>query len=553
MKPLSIHKTGLLFVLPLAFSCCSRNISDRLNDIGSYIQERPDSALTALEMIDKGRLRNKRDIAYYSLLYATALDKNYIDTTDLSIIEPAVEYFSKNGSPDEKLKAYYYQGVINHNANKLNNAAISFHTAELYAAESSDMKYKGLLYSMFACVYRDTYNTSGYIKYIQKAEDLYIECGDRQNADKCLYDMACAKMGHSAYSQADTLFSLAAGKMRGDTLMMGLILSEHAKTKIFKIPAEPAETINLLECKKSSYRQEWSAEDWYLYAYAVASTGDLSRSDRITHVLDSNENIDDLSKYYWKYRISKAKGDYKNALNSFETVVRKQEQALEDALSSTVMETIKDFETIEAQKHKTRSRINMLLSIIITLVFMLVGVIALLWFRKYRENKETEVNRLLNLASETQNEIKQQKENSQKELLRLRSAYLNEIKGHMNSAQEFNILLQGNVHDSDNQFLLNKLKSAFPDYLNDPEAQKSIEKKINSYMNNIISNLRKDYPEINDTEVLFYCFHVLGFSSSAIASVMKISMSNYYVRKSRLKEKIAREHYPNTDKYISHL
>ncbi len=545
-----VHKTILLLVLSVACSCRPGKMAVQLSDIGSYIQERPDSALAALEMIGRDALRKKRDMANYSLLYAMALDKNYIDTTDLSIIEPAVGYFSRNGSPDEKLKSYYYQGIINYNAHRLNDAAVSFHTAERYAAESRDMKYKGLLYSMFACVYRDTYNAAGYIKYIQKAKDFYNECGDRQNADICLYELACAEMGQSHYEAADSLFALARQAMHADTLMMKLILSRHAKAKIFKTLAEPLKAIDLLECKKKDYRQEWSPEDYCMYAYALASTGDLTKSDRITDALDRSEIIDASSKCYWQYRISKIKKDYKKSLSSFEYVIKVQDSILTDALSSTVMESIKDFEVSEVQKHKIQSQINLMLSVIIALLFIIVAGIASLWLRKYRKSKEMEVNRLLNIVSEMQRTIIAQEENSQNELSRLRAAYLHEIKSHMNSALEFNVLLQGNI---DNQFLLNNLKTSFPDYINDPEAQKSIEKKINGYLNNIIYDLRKDYPDIKDKDILFYCFHILGFSSSMIATIMKISMSNYYVRKKRLKEKICKNQSPDADKYIGYL
>ena len=53
-----------------------------LDDVESYIQERPDSALQILNKLDRKSLNTNKLRAKFSLLYSTALNKNYIDTTD---------------------------------------------------------------------------------------------------------------------------------------------------------------------------------------------------------------------------------------------------------------------------------------------------------------------------------------------------------------------------------------------------------------------------------------------------------------------------------------
>ena len=79
------------------FSCTFRNVNNTLSDIESYIMERPDSALVMLESIDRGNLGTARIKAHHALLYAMALDKNYIDVTEDSIAKVATEYYLKHG------------------------------------------------------------------------------------------------------------------------------------------------------------------------------------------------------------------------------------------------------------------------------------------------------------------------------------------------------------------------------------------------------------------------------------------------------------------------
>ena len=62
-----------------------------LEDVDSYIEARPDSALAVLEGIDKSELTSKELEAKYALLLSQALDKNYIDRTDFEVLKPAID------------------------------------------------------------------------------------------------------------------------------------------------------------------------------------------------------------------------------------------------------------------------------------------------------------------------------------------------------------------------------------------------------------------------------------------------------------------------------
>ena len=95
MKPLPII---LLLGLILMVSCTTYQVNRHLNDIESYIQEHPDSALAVLEGIDRTTLISKRNKAHHALLHAMALDKNYVNVTDDSLSRVALNYFDKRGS-----------------------------------------------------------------------------------------------------------------------------------------------------------------------------------------------------------------------------------------------------------------------------------------------------------------------------------------------------------------------------------------------------------------------------------------------------------------------
>ena len=63
-------------------------------------------------------------------LLSQALDKNYIDLQSDSIIAPAVRYYENHGTPDERLKVFYYRGRISMNANDYDSATEYFIKAD---------------------------------------------------------------------------------------------------------------------------------------------------------------------------------------------------------------------------------------------------------------------------------------------------------------------------------------------------------------------------------------------------------------------------------------
>ena len=102
------------FVLAIClFSCTSHSEHwETLAQVESYIEERPDSALSVLGRIDASELSDREEMARYALLYSMALDKNYIDTTTFDVLQPAIDYYIEHGTPDEQLRTYYYQGNL---------------------------------------------------------------------------------------------------------------------------------------------------------------------------------------------------------------------------------------------------------------------------------------------------------------------------------------------------------------------------------------------------------------------------------------------------------
>lgn len=103
-----------IFLISAALPGCrhSSSASRDMDAAEQLMPSSPDSALLILRSLDKTALRGDKEKARYSLLMSMALDKNFIDTTSFDVLQPAIDYYPRHGSPDARLRTLYYQGRI---------------------------------------------------------------------------------------------------------------------------------------------------------------------------------------------------------------------------------------------------------------------------------------------------------------------------------------------------------------------------------------------------------------------------------------------------------
>ena len=201
-----MRHTILIFLSFMLLSCRSYDVNRALKDVDSYIMTRPDSALTVLEGMDRDVLRTERQRAYHALLYAMALDKNYIDVTEDSIASVAVGYYSRKGPMKYRARAYYYLGLAYYYQQDYDRAILEFTKAEK-AAEVSDSLYWGMTRSFQARVYNRTYNDVEEIRCLTDAQRIYQAISDEFKVQAVKLRLAKAYSNSFEYDKSDSLFT----------------------------------------------------------------------------------------------------------------------------------------------------------------------------------------------------------------------------------------------------------------------------------------------------------------------------------------------------------
>ena len=192
------------------FSCTSHSKHwETLAQVESYIEDRPDSALSVLERIDASELSGREEMARYALLYSMALDKNYIDTTTFDVLQPAIDYYIEHGTPDEQLRTYYYQGRIYQNQGDDDSAMQCFMRGKEYCQKASDTLTMANLLVAQASIQYSIYKYDEFISNNLEAAILYKAIG---RYDYEIYSLANALDGsllNNDKALADSIMSIA--------------------------------------------------------------------------------------------------------------------------------------------------------------------------------------------------------------------------------------------------------------------------------------------------------------------------------------------------------
>ena len=170
----------LLSVIASVTGAChrNRNVRHELDRAESLMNSAPDSALALLDSIPAADIRGREAAARYALLKSIALDKNYIDTTTFDVLQPAIDYYLTEGTPDEQLCTYYYQGRIYQNKGDFDSAMQSFLKGDELKNDISDtLIYANLLVAQGSINY-NSYQIDSFISKNITAAKLYRKIGN---------------------------------------------------------------------------------------------------------------------------------------------------------------------------------------------------------------------------------------------------------------------------------------------------------------------------------------------------------------------------------------
>lgn len=553
----------------LLVSCDNRQTKSLLQDVETYIQERPDSALRVLRKVDSLTLNTKALRARYSVLFAMALDKNYIDTTALSILEPTVAYYEKFGSPKDKMLSYYYLGRIYSNRKDYPNAVI-FYSQALRESSEYDYYHRGLIYAASADAYNASFNDEEELRNTILAYECFEKIGDK-DLDLSLYKVAQAYHNNERFDVADSLYSLVYSGKDSTSRLALYAMEDLVSNDLYQEKQDVERDLELLEYV-AEHRGNLSLESYYEYAYLLLLAGKESEAENILSQLSNREANGKTMEI--RYRIAECKGQNEEALALLKSMLSHQNDVVKKKLAQSVFKAQSDYYRLTAEVSEQKSTIANQRSIIILITGLMIIALLYVIFMKRKSTLIREKDRLTQAVEESErlletvrNRANEEKSEREKDILDLKSRNEREQDKIKDLREMYVALYQkrfseiGKYYDAASSHRLESIKekayhdvisstqALFEEIASGSEGQKKFEARINADLDDIVSKIRSDFPKLKDDDIRFICYLIVGFDTSTISFLMDISKENVRVKKHRLREKLNGYSGPNETLY----
>ena len=553
MRHLSIPIIALTLSAFFLASCASRQTAATLTDVETYIQKRPDCALATIRAIDTSTLTTPKLRAHYALLHAMALDKSWIDTTDVGVVMPAVEYYDRHGTADQKMKAYYYLGRSYENLGDINEALLAYTLAEGVSDESKDQRLKGLLDMSVSRIYSKAHQTDKALDYALRGISLFQSDGDSLHYNSAVGRLAMLYQEKKEWHTADSLYRVALQLAEKDTVSMALYLSHYASMKVVQPEADPEGAIALLKRRWSEFKKPLTIKDYGVYAYASAMTGDYKTCDNILEMIHKQPRNLRVGTNFYEYRIARVRGDYPLALELFNASFNDQNEMVDRLLNRSVNQTLEEYFENQAIEAKRKSQVQQLIWAIVVLLIILVSGSIFFALSRKREQERKEAERLIQLSEESNLLLQSANFDLEAKMDSLQQTYGQLFKGQFSTIGELcktYLRTKKNGEKFTKEQIYMKVMEMLSCISSDESLHSQFEAQIDKKLDNVITHLKADLGEMSPLDERFLCYTIAGFDSKTIASLLGLSLSNVYTKKSRLKDRIYDLDSPYKEQYV---
>ena len=567
------HNLSIYIILTLAVivAGCSMNKTEAvLDDVESYIQERPDSALSVIRAIDTTTLCTPRLRAHYALLHAMALDKNWIDTTDVNVVMPAVEYYSRHKPGLYMAKALYYLGRIHFNGADYSEAIVSFIRAWAIAEQSDDIRLQSLICQAISDTYNCTYLFEEALPYSQEAYRLELLAKDSMLANATLYRIAQLKFNLSEYEEADSLYR---------HLISATPLHEQTRASILANYAHLLALYHKDFGKALCYYEESlsygyglpSYNHWGAYAYSLYHEGYSKRGKEVFTMMEKAGQGNEFAYEIWKSRAERFSGDATTAYDLLDDSFDKQTEGVMKTLRQSAIKAQRDYLSLQNDYLHGENRQRRIVNCLSITLLVSLLIIALLAIHYYRERLNRQNLNLIDTVQEVialqgiSDGMKERIQQMDEELSCLRESLdtrQKQLRGdHLRLTQdgfkELSDLCRAFYKNEGRPSQSNAVCTEVRRYMESlgigNGRYSDLEKRVDGMFSQVMTHLRDEHPNHREKFYQIACYLFAGFKVRTIATLFHLDEKDIHQTKWRLKKDVETKETPHQHDFLTLL
>lgn len=521
----------------ILISCHSEknSYSEQLQNLDGMLEDQSKIVLDSLKAIDVSQL-NKAEKAYYYLLEASAMDKNFISLPNDSMLRVSIKYYTDKQDYYNLTRSQYYLARLLAKDEKeaaydlLKQAEISFNKSD-----QTDTHLAGLIYFQLATIQNQQNNLIESEIFYKKSLDKFVEAKDTILAVHSLKQLGHIFINQNKYDQAQELLT--------EALRLITSTNDNKSRTIVEAKAGTLTSFSILYRKKSDVANalKYAKESVSVFQQAGLKAPSQHLHNVLLAYKDQNET--DSTKFYCQKLIEAAQTEEKiiNYINGLRTLIEIEEKNgnyeeacrlknryidLKDTLNlqvkfEKILELEKKYNIIEKEREILKAENEKLwLSIFILVLILMVTIIGLHFYHRHRKLK-TEYQELSEDVKHTKWGFSVSKEL---------------INDNHNTYDELERILARNQIHSVNTKLYNEFQEIF-------KAQKAsysahLFSTLTDFDDAFIKKIQLEFPELNPEDVMMAAMIRHQWNTSDISAVFRSSVEAIRKRKSRLNKKI---------------
>lgn len=552
-----MKQCALLFCLLCVLACQNhgRHARTLLDTAEALSATEPDSALLLIRTLDPDSLPTERLRARHALVHSMILDKCFIDLKDDSIIRPAVDYYVVHGTNRERMLAYYYWARVAENAELFTVSSERFLMAEHYLEGDTLDRYAALIARCLGDAYLLEYDFEPAVRHYRRSAEGFRVLGERVNELRMYEFLAQTYTLMSAHDAYDSLFTevFPMAAQMGDTGMMLSLRNGKALTDLYR--GTDARTV--LCSLRTGYARYNGGRFWEddagIMALIYLKLGEADSCGYYLQSLEASKSQLSLCKQlgllYLHERMLKLKGDTVRLLGLKDSI---------DLMSDTMhyFQRVNSMERIERRfrarmleesNRALRTRGRVLTAWGLVLAVLLTAIIIRLVKRSRgiveRKNAqiaacllELEDHRAVELNLLDRLDMQVSKERELRELIESRFRQIRELATTYYQ------------HPKTLRLAERVRRLALSEQM-----QHDLESTVDLYHDGIVTRLRDSGSALTEEDIRLAVLLIAGFTPQQISIVTDTAVNTVYVRKLRLKNKIAQLEAHDTERLLAEI
>lgn len=475
-----------------------------------------------------------------------------VDSVDLSILDPALAYYSTHDDASRRLDLWYSLGMLQYLNMDYLNAAVSLEKARDVAALTDDVHTTGMIARTMADIYNQSFNAGQDSLYLMEARDAFSRAGDSLHLSETRLRLASVFYNDHKWERADSLIHQVLATTVDTLPIHALCLQVYGS---FLLDAPEMDPVSAMECFRKASEAGALFSDSRLcdVAYARYLTGNREHALRMLDSLES-AHPEGLPRadFRW-YCIERYEKSYQKAIHRLEKTARVQDSLLRMQASEAVsraqrdyMEVIAQNERLEKEREQEARRAAVAWGVLGIALLVLSGVVvlgnerakrvkdrqALADARRLSERLQEAERQHLNRIHSLERDVRKK----QSTLEEVRSDYLFMFRsGYRRLGNLFEARHFAESQKQNEKVLCQKVAEILREIDGDRKGFRKLRKFIEDNLDRPISHLISDIPGLKEVDVQLFCYLVIGYDASLISLLMGIdSLNTVYSRKNRL-------------------